>query len=683
MMNWLTGLWQWVDKRLPVQRAWDTHMGKYYAPKNFNFWYFFGVLSLLVLVNQLLTGVWLTMNYEPTAQGAFASVEYIMRDVPYGDVLRYMHSTGASAFFIVVYLHMFRGMMYGSYKAPRELVWIFGMFIYVLLMAEAFMGYVLPWGQMSYWGAQVIVNLFGAIPVVGEDLVQWIRGDYLISGATLNRFFALHVVALPIVLLALVVMHILALHEVGSNNPDGIEIKKKKDANGIPLDGVPFHPYYTVHDLVGICVFLFAFCGIIFFMPEMGGFFLEHANFEPANGLKTPDHIAPVWYFTPFYAMLRAVTIEIGPLNSKFLGFVVMAAAIAILFVLPWLDKSPVKSIRFKGLFSRIALIVFAASFVILGYLGVKPANEARTALAQICTVVYFLYFFGMPFWTKREKTLPVPDRVQAKGLGKHWVFGGLLLFIILVVAPIKAVANEQMGHCGTVACEHFEPNFDDKASLQRGAKYFVNYCMGCHSANFSRFSRVAEDLDLPEKLVAENLIFGDQKIGETMGIAMAPKKSKAWFGATPPDLSLETRARSPEWVFTYLRSFYRDDTRPTGVNNKVFPNVGMPHVLIELQGLPECATGPHRDIHGKTERDKLGEPKMIECGKLEVGKVKGTMTPAEYTEAVEDLVNFMSYLSEPGAAKRESMGWYVFAFLAVFFICVLALNREYWKDVH
>jgi ubiquinol-cytochrome c reductase cytochrome b subunit len=417
MMNWLIGLWQWVDKRLPVQRAWDTHMGKYYAPKNFNFWYFFGVLSLLVLVNQLLTGIWLTMNYEPTAQGAFASVEYIMRDVPYGDVLRYMHSTGASAFFVVVYLHMFRGMMYGSYKAPRELVWLFGMFIYVLLMAEAFMGYVLPWGQMSYWGAQVIVNLFGAIPVVGEDLVEWIRGDYLISGATLSRFFALHVVALPIVLLALVVMHILALHEVGSNNPDGVEIKKKKDANGIPLDGVPFHPYYTVHDLVGITVFLFAFCGIIFFMPEMGGFFLEHANFEPANGLKTPDHIAPVWYFTPFYAMLRAVTIEIGPLNSKFLGFVVMAAAIAILFVLPWLDKSPVKSIRFKGIFSRVALIVFAASFVILGYLGVKPATESRTTLAQICTVVYFLYFIGMPFWTKREKPCPCPIACRRKGL--------------------------------------------------------------------------------------------------------------------------------------------------------------------------------------------------------------------------------------------------------------------------
>lgn len=683
MMNWLTGLWQWVDKRLPVQRAWDTHMGKYYAPKNFNFWYFFGVLSLLVLVNQLLTGIWLTMNYEPTAQGAFASVEYIMRDVPYGDVLRYMHSTGASAFFVVVYLHMFRGMMYGSYKAPRELVWLFGMFIYVLLMAEAFMGYVLPWGQMSYWGAQVIVNLFGAIPVVGEDLVEWIRGDYLISGATLNRFFALHVVALPIVLLALVVMHILALHEVGSNNPDGIEIKKKKDANGIPLDGVPFHPYYTVHDLVGVTVFLFAFCGIIFFMPEMGGFFLEHANFEPANGLKTPDHIAPVWYFTPFYAMLRAVTIEIGPLNSKFLGFVVMAAAIAILFVLPWLDKSPVKSIRFKGLFSRIALIVFAASFVILGYLGVMPATETRTTLAQICTVVYFLYFIGMPFWTKREKTLPVPDRVQAKGLGIHWVLGGLALFIALVVVPIKAVASEQLGRCGYVACSHFKADFEDKASLQRGAKYFVNYCMGCHSANFSRFGRVAEDLEIPEKLVQEHLIFGNQKIGETMSIAMTPSKSKAWFGATPPDLSLETRARGAEWVYTYLMSFYKDDTRPTGVNNKVFPNVGMPHVLMELQGLPECVTGPKKDLHGKTQRDALGEAKVVECGTLAVGKVKGSLNDAEYETVVYDLVNFMTYLGEPGAAKRVQTGWYVLGFLSILLICVVALNREYWKDVH
>jgi Cytochrome b subunit of the bc complex len=306
-MNWLTGLWRWVDARLPVQRAWDTHMGKYYAPKNFNFWYFFGVLSLVVLVNQLVTGIWLTMSYEPTGEGAFASVEYIMRDVEYGWILRYLHSTGASAFFFVVYLHMFRGLLYGSYRAPRELVWLFGMAIYLALMAEAFLGYVLPWGQMSYWGAQVIISLFGAIPYFGDAIVEWVRGDYLISGITLNRFFALHVVALPIVLLALVVLHLLALHEVGSNNPDGVEIKKNKDANGIPLDGIPFHPYYTVHDLVPIVVFLFVFCFIVFFMPEMGGYFIEKANFEHSNPLKTPPHIAPVWYFTPFYSMLRAV----------------------------------------------------------------------------------------------------------------------------------------------------------------------------------------------------------------------------------------------------------------------------------------------------------------------------------------------------------------------------------------
>ena len=313
MINMLVGLRDWVDARLPIIRAWDTHMGKYYAPKNFNFWYVFGFLSLVVLVNQLLTGIWLTMSYTPSQEGAFASVEYIMRDVDYGWILRYMHSTGASAFFVVVYLHMFRALLYGSYQKPRELIWIFGMLIFVILMAEAFVGYVLPWGQMSYWGAQVIISLFGAIPVVGEDLVTWIRGDFLISGITLNRFFALHVVALPIVLLALVVLHLLALHEVGSNNPDGVDIKKKKDENGIPLDGVAFHPYYTVHDLQALGVFLFIFCGIIFFLPEMGGFFLEYANFEEANPLKTPAHIAPVWYFTPFYSVLRGATAAISP----------------------------------------------------------------------------------------------------------------------------------------------------------------------------------------------------------------------------------------------------------------------------------------------------------------------------------------------------------------------------------
>jgi ubiquinol-cytochrome c reductase cytochrome b subunit len=415
MQKALIGLRDWVDERLPIVKAWDTHMGKYYAPKNFNFWYFFGVLSLLVLVNQLLTGVWLTMLYEPSAERAFASVEYIMRDVEYGWLLRYMHSTGASAFFFVIYLHMFRGVLYGSYKKPRELVWVFGMLIYLALMAEGFLGYVLPWGQMSYWGAQVIVSLFGAIPVVGPDIVEWVRGDYLISGITLNRFFALHVVAVPIVLLALVVLHLLALHHVGSNNPDGIDIKKNKDANGVPLDGIAFHPYYTVHDIVGIIVFLFVFCAIIFFMPEMGGYFLEHANFEQANSLKTPEHIAPTWYYTPFYAMLRAVTYPLFGLDAKFWGFVVMGGAIAIMFVLPWLDRSPVNSWRYKGWMSKVAIISLAVSFLVLGYLGAMPATPGRTTVAQLFTVVYFAFFLLMPWYTKAEKTKPVPERVTMR----------------------------------------------------------------------------------------------------------------------------------------------------------------------------------------------------------------------------------------------------------------------------
>ncbi len=396
---------EWVDARFPATKMWEDHLAKYYAPKNFNFYYFFGSLALLVLVNQLLTGIWLTMSYEPSAEGAFASVEYIMRDVEYGWILRYLHSTGASAFFIVVYMHMFRGLLYGSYQKPRELVWVFGMLIYLALMAEAFMGYLLPWGQMSYWGAQVIISLFGAIPVIGADLTEWIRGDYLISGITLNRFFALHVVAVPIVLLALVVLHILALHEVGSNNPDGVDIKKFKDENGVPLDGIPFHPYYTVKDIVGVIVFLFVFCFIVFFFPEMGGYFLEKPNFEQANALKTPDHIAPVWYFTPFYAILRAVP-------DKLMGVVAMGGAIAVLFVLPWLDRSPVKSMRYKGWLSKIWLLVFCISFVILGVLGVLSPTPERTLVARICTILYFAYFILMPFYTRMEKTKPVPERV-------------------------------------------------------------------------------------------------------------------------------------------------------------------------------------------------------------------------------------------------------------------------------
>ncbi|MGB0964795.1 MAG: cytochrome b [Litorivicinus sp.] len=407
-----TGVLGWIDQRLPVIDAWNKHVGQYYAPKNFNFWYFFGSLALLVLVNQIVTGIWLTMSYEPSAEGAFASVEYIMRDVEFGWLIRYMHSTGASAFFVVIYLHMLRGLLYGSYQKPRELIWLFGMAIYLALMAEAFMGYLLPWGQMSYWGAQVIVSLFGAIPVVGADLAQWIRGDYLISGITLNRFFALHVIALPFVIAGLVFLHILALHEVGSNNPDGIDIKLNKDENGKPVDGIPFHPYYTVKDIVGVAVFLFVFALVVFFFPEMGGYFLEYANFEPANPLKTPEHIAPVWYFTPFYAILRAITFPMFGLDAKFWGVVFMGAAIAMLFVLPWLDRSPVRSMRYKGWYSRIALVLFCVSFVVLGVLGVLPSTPGRTALAQACTAIYFAYFILMPWYTRMEKCKPVPQRV-------------------------------------------------------------------------------------------------------------------------------------------------------------------------------------------------------------------------------------------------------------------------------
>lgn len=395
----------WVDARYPATETYEYHMSKYYAPKNFNFWYFFGVLSMVVLVNQLVTGIWLTMMFNPSAEGAFASLEYIMRDVKGGWLIRYMHSTGASAFFIVVYLHMFRGLLYGSYQKPRELVWLIGMAIYLCLMAEGFFGYLLPWGNMSFWGAQVILNLPAAIPVIGDGLAEWVKGDYLISGITLNRFFALHVVAIPLILVGLVFMHLVALHHVGSNNPDGIDIKKLKDKNGIPLDGVPFHPYYTVHDMVGIVVFFICFFAVVFFAPEGGGYFLEKPNFEVANSLKTPEHIAPVWYYMPFYAILRAVPSKLG-------GVIAMGAAIAVLFVLPWLDRSPVRSIRYKGILSKIALAIFVVSFLILGYLGGTASTPTSTIVGRICTILYFLYFLLMPFYTSIEKCKQPPERV-------------------------------------------------------------------------------------------------------------------------------------------------------------------------------------------------------------------------------------------------------------------------------
>ena len=408
----LTGLRDWIDDRFPLMKLWNEHLAQYYAPKNFNFWYYFGALSLVVFVIQILTGIWLAMNYKPDATAAFASVEYIMRDVDWGWLIRYMHSTGASAFFVVIYLHMFRALLYGSYKKPRELLWILGMMLYLMLMAEAFMGYLLPWGQMSFWGAQVIISLFGAIPFVGEALSTLIRGDYVVSDITLNRFYSLHVVALPFALAGLVLLHIMALHEVGSNNPDGVEIKKHKDANGNPLDGIPFHPYYTVKDSVGIVVFLMLFSMVVFFAPEMGGYFLEANNFIPADSLKTPLHIAPVWYFTPFYSILRANTVNFFWLDAKLWGVIFMGLGVMILFLLPWLDRSPVKSIRYRGTLYKAALGIFVASFLILGYLGVVPLTPARTVIAQLCTVLYFLFFLLMPIYTKLDKTRPVPDRV-------------------------------------------------------------------------------------------------------------------------------------------------------------------------------------------------------------------------------------------------------------------------------
>jgi len=399
------GLWAWLNKRLPVDEFITSQLTGYYAPKNFNIWYFFGSLALFVLVMQLVTGIFLTMFYKPGELTAFDSVEYIMREVDFGWLIRYLHSTGASAFFIVVYLHMFRAFLYGSYRAPRELLWLIGMLVYLALMAEAFMGYVLPWGNMSFWGAQVIVNLFGTIPGIGTPLVQWIRGDYGIADATLNRFFALHVAALPLALLLLVMLHLVALHQSGSNNPDGIEIKEKLGPDGKPLDGIPFHPYYTVKDLVGVGVFLLLFALVVFFKPTLGGLFLEAPNFEPANPMSTPEHIAPVWYFTPYYAILRAVP-------DQRMGALLMLLAVVSFLFLPWLDRSPVKSMRYRGWISRTALALFAGSFVALGYLGLQPAEGLYVVLARIFAAIYFAFFLLMPFYSRIDAVKPVPDRV-------------------------------------------------------------------------------------------------------------------------------------------------------------------------------------------------------------------------------------------------------------------------------
>ena len=399
----------WIDQRFPLTKVFNEHLAEYYTPRNFNLWYFFGGLAMLMLGMQLVTGIFLTMHYKPDSAYAFASVEYIMRDVEWGWLIRYLHSAGASAFFIVIYLHMYRALLYGSYKGPRELIWILGMLLYVALMAEAFFGYVLPWGQMSFWGAQVIISLFGSVPVIGPDLLVWLLGDYAVGDAALNRFFSLHVIALPLILVVLVFLHIVALHTVGSNNPDGIEIKKNKDNDGIPKDGIPFHPYYTVKDIMGVVAFLWLLCAVVFYAPALNGYFLEHANFIEANPLKTPEHIAPLWYLTPFYSVLRAIPPMFG---SQFPGVLAMGAAILILFALPWLDRSPVKSIRYRSTIYKWVLGVFVISFIMLGWLGVQPVTPLNALLARVFTALYFAFFILMPWYTSIGKTKEVPERV-------------------------------------------------------------------------------------------------------------------------------------------------------------------------------------------------------------------------------------------------------------------------------
>ena len=399
----------WIDQRFPLTKVWNEHLAEYYTPRNFNFWYFFGSLAILMLVMQLVTGIFLTMHFKPDSANAFASVEYIMRDVEWGWLVRYLHSVGASAFFVVIYLHMYRGLLYGSYKGPRELIWVLGMLLYIVLMAEAFMGYVLPWGQMSYWGAQVIISLFGSVPVIGPDLLVWILGDYAVGDAALNRFFSLHVIALPLILVVLVFLHIVALHTVGSNNPDGIEIKKNKDKDGIPKDGIPFHPYFTVKDTMGAVAFLWIFCAVVFYAPGLNGYFLEHANFIEANPLQTPEHIAPLWYLTPFYSVLRAVPPMFG---SQFPGVLAMGASLLILFFLPWLDRSPVKSIRYRSPIYKWVLGIFVISFIMLGWLGIQSVTPLNVFLARVFTVLYFAFFILMPWYTSIGKTKEVPERL-------------------------------------------------------------------------------------------------------------------------------------------------------------------------------------------------------------------------------------------------------------------------------
>ena len=668
------GFRAWLNKRLPVDDFIESQLRGYYAPKNFNIWYFFGSLALLVFVLQLVTGIFLTMHYKVGETTAFDSVEYIMREVPNGWLLRYLHSTGASFFFIVVYLHMFRALMYGSYRAPRELLWLLGMFVYLALMAEGFFGYVLPWGNMSFWGAQVIVNLFGTIPVIGPGLVEWIRGDYGIADATLNRFFSLHVVAVPFVLALLILLHLVALRQVGSNNPDGIEIKDNLGADGKPVDGIPFHPYYTVKDVVGVGLFLALFAVVVFYAPTLGGYFLEHPNFEPANPLSTPEHIAPAWYFTPYYAILRAVP-------SQRLGALLMLLSIVVYFFLPWLDRSPVKSIRYKGWMSKLWLAIFAVSFLMLMYLGLQPAEGLYVILARIFTTLYFAYFILMPFYTRAERSKPAPSRVS---MSHALIFAALTAGMLLGsgaaraaedTAPVDVCAVGQ-----TLEWQHWEAKSDTSMlpSLQRGARDFMGYCAGCHSLKYLRYSRLAADLEIPEDQ-AEKLLFPPAtNKNDYIKTALQTTDGENWFGKAPPDLSLIVRAKGPDYVYQFLKTFYVDDkSLTTGMSNLALPGTAMPHVLSDLQGLQ---TAVFRNCERKDEEGNAFTEAVFV--KFEKGG-SGRQTPADYDRTVGDLVNFLDYVGDPSQNERRDLGVWVVLFLLAFSGIAYFLKQEYWKDVH
>ncbi|PID54827.1 MAG: ubiquinol-cytochrome C reductase [Gammaproteobacteria bacterium] len=656
-MRHLHRLGRWIDARLPVLRFWREHFSRYFVPKNLNFWYCFGVLSLLVMVIQLFSGLVLAMNYVPTPERAQASIELFSRDVAYGWLIRYLHSVGASMLFVVVFLHLYRALIYGSYKKPRELVWVFGMLILLVLMAEAFTGYVLPWGQMSYWGTQVIISLFDVIPVIGEDLANWIRGDYQLSGVTLNRFFAWHVIGLPLLLLVLTVLHIIALHEVGSNNPDGVEIRQHQDKSGKPVDGIPLHPYYTVKDLYAVAVFMAVFLAIVFYAPDMGGYFLERANFEAANPSETPEDIAPLWYFMPFYSILRAVP-------HTFWGVVAFVLAIMLPFLLPWLDRSPIKSWRYRSPVTALMLVLFASAFVILGALGARAVTPERVLLARVCTGMYFAFFLLMPWWSVMGRTRAVPERVTMDGgMGLTRTIIGLLLIAVLVAVPLKAVGAAAASDCGDIACEPFTAAPDNTASLREGATLYMRYCFSCHSLGYMRYGRLMQDLRIAAGESASVFQFdADKMTAKLMASPMTAAASTAAFGTVAPDLSITTRARSPEWVYTFLMNFYADDSRPLGVNNRVFAKVSMPHVLQGLQGLPVCSGGDA-------------------CERL-IRPEAGSLSAAEFERVVYDIVNFLAYVAEPDVLKRQRLGRFVLLYAALFLVLAWLLKREYWKDI-